>query len=111
MRKCLEVLDTTELNPEAIDLLNKSWAALMIAAADQGEVGADKNQLVFFKTKTDEKGNVILELSKAKMDEGQQITFDKFVTSCKKGDICAVSSEDTCIEKYKEIRKILGYED
>lgn len=112
IKKCLEVLDTTELNDEAIDLLGKSWAALMLAASNQKSVATEKNySLVFVKSEIDKDGNATLELSKAKFDDGQQVTFNQFMTSCKDGDICDVANESACEDKYKEIRKILGYGD
>lgn len=112
IRKCLEVLDTTEVNEEAIDLLSKSWAALMLAASNQKVLPEEKNySLVIMKSEIDQNGNATLELSKAKFNDGQQVTFNQFMTSCKDGDICDVSDEHACADKYKEIRNILGYED
>lgn len=82
----------------------------MVAASEKKEA-SKKHSLVFVKSKTDVSGNYILELSKASMDESEQLTFDKFMTSCKAGDICDFKSEDDCENKFKEIRRVLGYED
>lgn len=110
MRKCLDLLDTTELSDQSVDLLTRSWAALMVAASEKAEV--DKvHSLVFLKCTTNEGGNVTLELSKASMNSEEQLTFDKFMSSCKDGRICDFKSEDDCEDKFKEIRKVLGYED
>lgn len=110
MRKCLDLLDTTELSDQSVDLLTRSWAALMVAASEPQDVDK-KHSLVFVKSKTDASGNYVLELSKARMDDSEQLTFDKFMVSCKEGKICDFKSEDDCEDKFKEIRRVLGYED
>jgi hypothetical protein len=110
MRKCLDLLDTSELSDQSVDLITKSWAALMVAASEK-QIATKTHSLVFLKSKIDERGECSLELSKAKMDDFEQLTFDKFMTSCKEGVLCDFKNESDCEDKFKEIRKVLGYED
>lgn len=77
----------------------------MLACAHKYEAPEVKHKLIFTESRTDSKGNMELILSSKAMDAKEQLTYDRFMFACRSGELCSVSSEDDCAEKYKEILK------